>query len=105
MKLPQIAWIWCLCFAYFVPELGTLFRSARICIFKSARRSSFTDFFVVWIFESMHVVGLSLFVFIVLPELDVVKGAMITNCVAFIPAVLGKTLNIFLSFKLFQELI
>jgi len=85
----QIAWIWCLCFAYFVPELGTLFRSARICIFKSARRSSFTDFFVVWIFESMHVIGLSLFVFIVLPELDVVKGAMITNCVAFIPAVLG----------------
>jgi chitin synthase len=41
----------------------------------------------------MHTVGLALFVFVVLPELDVVKGAMITNCVAFIPAVLG---NIFI---------
>ena len=38
----------------------------------------------------MHTIGLALFVFVVLPELDVVKGAMITNCVAFIPAVLGK---------------
>ena len=42
----------------------------------------------------MHTIGLALFVFVVLPELDVVKGAMITNCVAFIPAVLGKTILI-----------
>ena len=38
----------------------------------------------------MHVVGLALLVFVVLPELDVVKGAMLTNCLCFIPAVLGK---------------
>jgi chitin synthase len=44
---------------------------------------------VVWVFESMHVVGLALLVFVVLPELDVVKGAMLTNCLCFIPAVLG----------------
>ena len=36
----------------------------------------------------MHIVGLSLLIFVVLPELDVVKGAMITNCLCFIPAVL-----------------
>ena len=38
----------------------------------------------------MHVIGLALLVFVVLPELDVVKGAMLTNSLAFIPAVLGK---------------
>jgi hypothetical protein len=37
----------------------------------------------------MHVVGLALLIFVVLPELDVVKGAMLTNCLCFIPAVLG----------------
>jgi chitin synthase len=58
-------------------------------VFKSCRRSSFSDFLVVWVFESMHVVGLALLVFVVLPELDVVKGAMLTNCLCFIPAVLG----------------
>ena len=67
---------------------GTAFRSARICVFKSCRRSSFSDFFVVLVFETMHIIGLTLLFFVVLPELDVVKGAMLTNCVCFIPAVL-----------------
>ena len=58
-------------------------------MFKSCRRSSFSDFLVVWVFESMHIVGVSLLFFVVLPELDVVKGAMLTNCLCFIPAVLG----------------
>ena len=38
----------------------------------------------------MHIVGLTLLFFVVLPELDVVKGAMLTNCLCFIPAVLGR---------------
>jgi len=85
----RVAWTWCIFFAFLVPELGTAFRSARICVFKSCRRSSFSDFVVVWAFESMHIVGLSLLFFVVLPELDVVKGAMLTNCLCFIPAILG----------------
>ena len=39
----------------------------------------------------MHIIGLTLLFFVVLPELDVVKGAMLTNCVCFIPSVLCKT--------------
>ena len=59
-------------------------------MFKSCRRSSFSDFFVVLVFETMHIIGLTLLFFVVLPELDVVKGAMLTNCVCFIPSVLCK---------------
>ena len=33
--------------------------------------------------------GMALLAFVVLPELDVVKGAMLTNCLAFIPSVFG----------------
>ena len=33
---------------------------------------------------------MALLAFVVLPELDVVKGAMLTNCLAFIPSVFGK---------------
>ena len=74
---------------FIVPELGTLFRSSRICIFKSARKCTVSDFLVVFVFETMHTIGLALLTFVVFPELDVVKGAMLTNCLAFIPAVLG----------------
>ena len=73
-----------------VPELGTLFRATRICIFKSIRRSTIGDFILILFFETCHTVGLALFVFVALPQLDVVKGAMITNCVAFLPSVFGE---------------
>jgi len=85
----RVAWTWCIFLAFLVPELGTFVRSFRICMFKSCRKSSFSDFLVVWVFESMHVVGVALLFFVVLPSLDVVKGAMLTNCLAFIPAVFG----------------
>lgn len=34
----KVAWIWCLIAILVVPELMTLFRSARICVFKSFKR-------------------------------------------------------------------
>ncbi|KAK7069529.1 chitin synthase I, partial [Halocaridina rubra] len=81
----NVVWAWVLLFSFAVPELGTWFRSTRMCVFKSWKRPSFEDFFIVWIFETLHCIGTAVLVYIVLPELDVVKGAMITNCVAFIP--------------------
>lgn len=39
--------------------------------------------------ESLHVLGMVLLMFVVLPEMDVVKAAMLTNCMCFIPAFFG----------------
>jgi chitin synthase len=40
----QTAWIWAIFVAFLLPELGTLFRSVRMVVFKSARRPSGSDF-------------------------------------------------------------
>ncbi|XP_015608863.1 chitin synthase chs-2 isoform X1 [Cephus cinctus] len=85
----RIAWIWCIIIAFAVPEFGTLIRSLRICIFKSWKKPPASHFLLVFLMETFHVVGLALMFLAVLPELDVVKGAMITNCVCFVPGVLG----------------
>lgn len=45
--------------------------------------------FQVFIAESLHTIGMALLFFVILPELDVVKGAMITNCLCVVPAILG----------------
>lgn len=93
MNLPleeRVAWTWCLLIAFVVPELGTLFRSMRMCLFKSWKRPPFSDFVFVTIMESLYTVGVAMLIFIILPELDVIKGAMLTNCVCFVPAVLSK---------------
>lgn len=82
----MVAWVWVLFGAYMITELGTFVRSTRICVFKSSRRSTLSDFIVVAAFELASAVGMALMTFVVLPELDVIKGAMLTNCLAFVPA-------------------
>ncbi|KAL4708135.1 hypothetical protein ACJJTC_009914, partial [Scirpophaga incertulas] len=92
VSLPEeerVAWMWAILAAFAIPEIGTFIRSVRICFFKSSKRPSFTQFVVVFIAESLHTIGLALLFFVILPELDVVKGAMITNCLCIVPAILG----------------
>lgn len=86
----RIAWIWCIIIAFAVPEFGTMVRSIRMCIFKSWKKPQPSHFLLVCVMETFHVVGLALMFLAVLPELDVVKGAMLTNCVCFVPGLLGK---------------
>ena len=57
--------------------------------FQRLKKGKLTDFLVVFFFESCHTLGLSLMAFVVLPNLDAVKGAMLSNCVCFIPGVFG----------------
>ncbi|XP_050306086.1 chitin synthase chs-2 isoform X1 [Anthonomus grandis grandis] len=92
VKLPtqeRVAWMWCIFFAFCVPQLGALFRSTRMCYFKSSKRPPFSHFLMIVIPETAHTIGLALMAFYILPDIDVVKGAMLTNCLCFVPGVLG----------------
>ncbi|XP_063242061.1 chitin synthase chs-2 isoform X2 [Bacillus rossius redtenbacheri] len=88
-EVERIAWMWCLVIAFAVPEVGTAIRSLRICFFKTSDKPSTKEFLVVFFMETLHTVGMALLAFVVLPGLDVVKGAMLTNCVCFVPGLLG----------------
>ena len=60
-----------------------------VCVQKWTR-APVVDLLVVALFESLHAAGTALIIYAVLPDLDVIKGAMLTNCVAFIPGLFGK---------------
>jgi chitin synthase len=77
-------------FAYAIPEVMTYLRSARICFFKNVTKPTILQFCVVAAAETLRTIGTGLLVFMILPSLDVVKGAMITNCLCFVPGILGK---------------
>ncbi|VVD01781.1 unnamed protein product [Leptidea sinapis] len=85
----RVAWMWVILAAFAIPEIGTLIRSVRICFFKTSKKPKSIQFAVVFIMESLHTIGLALLFFKILPEIDVVKGAMITNCMCLVPAILG----------------
>ncbi|XP_018562636.1 uncharacterized protein LOC108904526 isoform X1 [Anoplophora glabripennis] len=92
VKLPtpeRVAWMWCIFIAFSVPQLGALFRSTRMCFFKSSKKPPFSHFLTIFLTETGHTIGLALLMFHILPDIDVVKGAMLTNCLCFVPGVLG----------------
>ncbi|KAK6623467.1 hypothetical protein RUM43_009319 [Polyplax serrata] len=106
LQLPPVEkylWIWSLIFCFSVPEFGAFIRSVRIAIFKGysgeedpqeeiTKKNSVAYKYVILVtilMETLHVIGLSIFVFGILPYMDVVKGAMLTNCVCVIPGFLS----------------
>ncbi|XP_037922524.1 chitin synthase chs-2 isoform X1 [Hermetia illucens] len=92
VQLPEeerIAWLWAIIIAYAVPEIGTMIRSVRIWFFKTSVAPTSSHFFFVTLMETLHVTGLALLMLIVLPELDAIQGAMLTNCVCFVPGLFG----------------
>ncbi|CAG0880273.1 unnamed protein product [Darwinula stevensoni] len=94
--LERIAWIWAVFFVLISPEVYTFIRSFRFVIFKTTRFTKHVEgvnkgltFAIVWTVETLHTIGLFLLAFVVLPELDVLRGVMFTSCVCFVPSVLG----------------
>lgn len=81
--------MWAIVFSFAVPEVGTFIRAARICFFKNIPRPSWGQLLMVTIMESFHVIGLAILTFLVYPNLDVVKAAMLSNCVCLVPAIGG----------------
>jgi chitin synthase len=77
-------------FAYIIPEIMTFVYASRMCFFKNVTKPTILQFCVVATAETLRTIGTGLLVFIILPTLDVIKGAMLTNCLCFVPGLIGK---------------
>ncbi|XP_015588503.1 chitin synthase chs-2 isoform X2 [Cephus cinctus] len=85
----RVAWMWCIFFAFIGPEVFTLLSSINACIFKKWRMPRVAPFLLVIFMETCHTVGTAMLFLLLLPNMDVVRGAMITNCVCFVPGFLA----------------
>uniref|UniRef100_A0A7G3ABH8 chitin synthase n=1 Tax=Lutzomyia longipalpis TaxID=7200 RepID=A0A7G3ABH8_LUTLO len=89
IKPERIAWIWAIVFAFAFPEAVTFIRACRICLFKNIFRPHVRQHVIVSLMEIIHVIGLAILAFKILPNMDVMSGAMLTNCLCLIPGILG----------------
>ena len=85
----RVGWVWAIFFCFVVPEMFMWFRSTRICLFRTWRKPAVVEFLIVALFDTLHVIGLALLVYLVLPNLKVVEAVMLTNCVCLIPGILN----------------
>nr|QWX20092.1 chitin synthase 2 [Henosepilachna vigintioctopunctata] len=93
VQLPEderVTWIWALIYVYFVPQIATFLRSLRVCLFKSWKKKNiWRNLLPLFVTESLPAIGSAILVFSILPELDILKAAMLTNAFCFIPGVVG----------------
>ncbi|XP_037866580.1 chitin synthase chs-2 [Bombyx mori] len=85
----RITWLWAAAIVFCVPELGTFVRSVRICFFKTHHKPSVSQFVIAFTIETLHTIGIAILLLIILPELDVVNGAMLMNAMCIIPGILN----------------
>ncbi|CAH2104565.1 unnamed protein product [Euphydryas editha] len=85
----RLTWLWAMLMIFAVPEIGMFLRSVRIWFFKTARKPSLGHFLVALTIETLQTIGMAMLLLIILPEMDVVKGAMLMNAVCVIPGILN----------------
>ncbi|XP_057322393.1 uncharacterized protein LOC130665811 [Microplitis mediator] len=77
-KSERIMWISCLMIAFIVPEMINSF----VCFYKSKERPSRIQLLSVLIPETFHVIGITLMIFVILPEIDIMRFWLL--CVWFV---------------------
>jgi len=87
-EVEQVAWIWCLFFAYAAPEVLSFLRSTRIILFKHWARPPFLDFAFVLAMEAASAAGTAILFFLALPQLTSTHGLALTTCLGVVPALL-----------------
>ncbi|XP_033728584.1 chitin synthase chs-2-like isoform X2 [Pecten maximus] len=84
----EVRWIWALFIVVCTPYMFTCVKSLwRVC-FKKTRHTRFRVLALVLVIETFHSLGISIFVFYLLPTLDPVRGLLLTFGVAFLPSLL-----------------
>ncbi|XP_035824770.1 chitin synthase chs-2 [Aplysia californica] len=84
----EIRWIWAMFTLISTPYVFTFIKCMwRVC-FKYSRTPSWRAALAVFISETFHSIGLSLFAFQVLPNMDSLRGLVLTMGVAFVPSIL-----------------
>lgn len=77
-KSERIMWISCLMIAFIVPEMINSF----VCFYKSKEQPSRLQLLSVLVPETFHVIGITLMIFVILPEIDIMRFWLL--CVWFV---------------------
>ena len=91
----RIGWLWVIFFSFIAPEIFTFFRNFRIFFMKhQSEYPQKREFALIFVFETLHVVGTSILFLIALPSLDSLTAILACSAVEFFPTAL-KPLNYF----------
>ncbi|KAL3855409.1 hypothetical protein ACJMK2_014620, partial [Sinanodonta woodiana] len=86
----NVQWIWAMVLIISAPYFFTAISCGwKLIVKNKSSDSGWTGFVMVMILETLHSLGLCMFVFMVLPSLDPLAGVMVCFQVAWLPGLLG----------------
>ena len=68
--LGKVSWLWCIFFAFSAPEVFTVIHSLRSVFMKTHSAPSVLEFAIVFMFETLHVIGAAILFFLAFPGMD-----------------------------------
>ncbi|XP_058798456.1 chitin synthase chs-2-like [Phymastichus coffea] len=88
------SWVWCIIIAFSIPELMNFMRFLWNCFFINWSLPRPRNIFILTCLEALHVTGVLLLFFVVLPNLDAVQGAVTFSCACLVPSILGDKVTV-----------
>uniref|UniRef100_K1Q406 chitin synthase n=1 Tax=Magallana gigas TaxID=29159 RepID=K1Q406_MAGGI len=84
----EVTWIWSLLLAVIAPYVFTVLKYLWVLLFKKTRKLNFTVLLAALCIETLHSIGLSIFVLVVLPSFEPISACLLCLSVSLVPAVL-----------------
>ncbi|KAK3589755.1 hypothetical protein CHS0354_021082 [Potamilus streckersoni] len=89
VKQTEVTWIWGLILVVSAPYVFSILNSLWRLIFKKTKTMAIFPLLIAIAVESLHSIGLLLFVFVILPNTNPLSGALLCLNICSIPSILG----------------
>lgn len=89
----RISWVWALYFSLVAPYVFTFMSSIYRTYTQKTKKPKFNSFLAVFIVDSLHILGLAILMFVVLPRHDSMKCLMMMNSTCLVPSFLKLLTN------------
>ncbi|KAL5005923.1 hypothetical protein ScPMuIL_017081 [Solemya velum] len=86
--MTDVRWIWAVMIVTFMPYFFTIVKSVRRLCFKRNNSMDLSTLGIVLLVETVHSLGMALAVFVVLPNLDPISGALFCFGISIGPSIL-----------------
>ncbi|EJW82107.1 hypothetical protein WUBG_06981 [Wuchereria bancrofti] len=88
LPIHVVKWIWAVYISLCIPELQCFIGSIHRAFFRNVKKPTFAQFITVFVVETLNAIGVGILAFKILPNLDAITGAMLTNFACFVPSIL-----------------
>ncbi|CAG9533278.1 unnamed protein product [Cercopithifilaria johnstoni] len=83
-----VKWVWAVYISLCIPELQCFICCIHRAFFRNVKKPTFVQFIAVFIVETLNASGVGILALKILPNLDAIAGAMLTNFACFVPSIL-----------------